>query len=111
LLAVADSVADARTATAPTTEGKDDDAVEVARAVSDTDSPADAKSPTQTARRHTVAKGESAWTIARRYRMTVADLMQRNGLALKAVLKPGQSLLVDALEGPSAALPTATGSP
>jgi len=111
LLAVADSVADSRTATAPTTEGKDDDAVEVARAVSDTDSPADAKSPTQTARRHTVAKGESAWTIARRYRMTVADLMQRNGLALKAVLKPGQSLLVDALEGPTAALPAAAGSP
>ena len=64
-----------------------------------------------TARRHTVAKGESPWTIAKRYRITVADLMRRNGLALKTVLKPGQSLLVDALEAPSAALPAAAGSP
>ncbi|MDR0184936.1 lytic transglycosylase domain-containing protein [Lysobacter arvi] len=67
--------------------------------------------PSTAARRHTVARGESAWTIARRYRITVADLMRRNGLALKAVLKPGQSLLIDALEGPAIPSPTAAGSP
>jgi len=115
LLAVADSVAespaDALAADVPATEGKDDVAGDVARLAANTASPADSRSPAQTARRHTVAKGESAWTIARRYRMTVADLMQRNGLALKSVLKPGQSLLVDALEGPTAALPGAAGSP
>lgn len=63
------------------------------------------------ARRHTVAKGESAWTIAKRYRIGVDDLMQRNGLALKAVLRPGQSLVIDALDAQADALPTATGSP
>ncbi|BDU17272.1 lytic transglycosylase domain-containing protein [Lysobacter auxotrophicus] len=67
--------------------------------------------PASAARRHTVAKGESAWTIAQRYRITVGELMRRNGLALKAVLKPGQSLLIDALDGSSAALPAAAGSP
>ena len=114
LLAVADTRADARAEQAMKDEGEDV-AVDVASAASTTQSPADSTAEVapaaKAARRHTVAKGESAWTIARRYRMSVADLMQRNGLALKAVLKPGQSLLVDALEGPSAALPTATGSP
>ncbi|RDZ27909.1 lytic transglycosylase domain-containing protein [Lysobacter silvisoli] len=47
-------------------------------------------------RRHTVARGDNAWTIARRYGVRVADLLQRNGLAANAVLKPGQALLIDA---------------
>jgi len=115
LLAVADTGADTRTAQASTMDESQDVAVDAAGVASSTHAPAEASAqaapPGTAARRHTVAKGESAWTIARRYRMSVADLMQRNGLALKAVLKPGQSLLVDALEGPSAALPTATGSP
>ncbi|UTA55912.1 transglycosylase SLT domain-containing protein [Lysobacter soli] len=95
-------------------EAKVDFAADVASSVSMSES----TTPTQltqtastAARRHTVARGESAWTIARRYRITVAELMRRNGLALKAVLKPGQSLLIDALESPTGALPTATGSP
>ncbi len=66
--------------------------------------------PATAPRRHTVAKGESAWTIAKRYRIGVDDLMQRNGLAIKTVLRPGQSLIVDALDAQADALPV-TGSP
>ncbi len=46
-------------------------------------------------RRHTVGRGDTAWTIARRYGIKVADLLGRNGLSAKAVLKPGQALLID----------------
>lgn len=111
VLAVADRT-DARVAEAGD-EAKVDFAADVASSVSMSEStPASSTAaPSTSARRHTVARGESAWTIARRYRITVAELMRRNGLALKAVLKPGQSLLIDALESPSGALPTATGSP
>jgi len=110
LLAVADTATTAlAVAEAPTKDGKDDVAVDVASAVSTTE-PATPPA-TSSARRHTVAKGESAWTIAKRYRISVADLMHRNGLALKAVLKPGQSLLIDALENPTATLPGAAVSP
>ena len=48
------------------------------------------------ARRHTVARGDNPWTIAARYGVRVADLLQRNGLSPKAVLKPGRTLLIDA---------------
>ena len=51
-------------------------------------------------RRHTVARGDNAWTIARRYGIRVADLLQRNGLSANAVLKPGQALLIDAQAAP-----------
>lgn len=62
-------------------------------------------------RRHTVARGESLWTIARRYQVATRDLLQRNGLAKSAVLKPGQTLIIDAL-GAQPNLPAAAaGSP
>lgn len=41
---------------------------------------------------HTVARGESLWTIARRYRISMKDLMHRNRLDAKSVLRPGQVL-------------------
>jgi membrane-bound lytic murein transglycosylase D len=47
-------------------------------------------------RRHTVGRGENAWTIAKRYGMRAADLLKLNGLKTNAVLKPGQALLIDA---------------
>ncbi|WP_425481944.1 transglycosylase SLT domain-containing protein [Lysobacter panacisoli] len=62
-------------------------------------------------RRHTVARGESAWTIARRYGIAIDDLMQRNGLPVKAVLRPGQRLVIDAPGQPTGTIPAATGSP
>lgn len=57
---------------------------------------ADSGSAKAQARRHTVGRGDNAWTIAKRYRIRVADLLERNGLAANAVLKPGQALLIDA---------------
>lgn len=62
-------------------------------------------------RRHRVARGESAWTIARRYGIGVDDLMQRNGLVANAVLRPGQTLVIDALDAQADAIPVTTGSP
>jgi membrane-bound lytic murein transglycosylase D len=48
-----------------------------------------------TARHHTVVRGDSPWKIAARYGIRVADLLQRNGLDPKSVLKPGKVLLID----------------
>jgi membrane-bound lytic murein transglycosylase D len=47
------------------------------------------------ARTHTVKRGESAWTIARRYDTTSARLLQINGLKADAVLRPGMVLKLD----------------
>lgn len=48
------------------------------------------------ARTHTVARGESAWTIAHRHGITVAQLLARNGLHARSVLRPGMVLVLDA---------------
>ncbi len=46
-------------------------------------------------RRHTVRSGESAWTIARRYGISVKTLLSSNNLDASAVLKPGMVLRYD----------------
>jgi membrane-bound lytic murein transglycosylase D len=46
-------------------------------------------------RTHTVSRGESVWTIARRYKLQVADLLSRNALAPRAILRPGMVLRLD----------------
>lgn len=43
-------------------------------------------------RTHTVRNGESAWSIARRYGVTVQALLSGNGLSQRSVLKPGMVL-------------------
>ncbi|MGH8026868.1 MAG: transglycosylase SLT domain-containing protein [Pseudoxanthomonas sp.] len=48
---------------------------------------------------HTVRRGESAWTIARRYGLQPQQLLTRNGLAGTAVLQPGMVLKLDADPG------------
>lgn len=48
-------------------------------------------------RQHAVATGDSAWTIARRHGIAVADLLRRNGLATDDVLRPGMVLQIDPL--------------
>ncbi len=63
------------------------------------------------ARRHTVARGENAWTIAKRYGLTTAELLKRNGLGAKAVLKPGQSLTIDPLGAIADGVRSKTGVP
>ncbi|HEY5849202.1 MAG TPA: transglycosylase SLT domain-containing protein [Lysobacter sp.] len=67
--------------------------------------------PAEASRKHTVRRGENASTIARRYDVRVADLMQRNGLANGAVLKPGQLLVIDPLDGQANRVPGEAGSP
>ncbi len=47
-------------------------------------------------RTHTVRRGESASRIALRYRVRTADLLQRNGLTERSVLRPGMILRIDA---------------
>ncbi|MGN6512490.1 MAG: LysM peptidoglycan-binding domain-containing protein, partial [Lysobacteraceae bacterium] len=43
---------------------------------------------------HTVARGESAWSIARRYGLRVEDLLARNHLLPRSVLRPGTVLQI-----------------
>ena len=45
---------------------------------------------------HVVAKGESWWTIARRHKLTLAELLRRNGLKTGTPLRPGMVLKLDA---------------
>ncbi|CAN5685374.1 lytic transglycosylase domain-containing protein [soil metagenome] len=47
-------------------------------------------------RTHTVAPGDSPWRIARRYGITVAQLLARNSLDARSVLRPGMVLVLDA---------------
>jgi len=41
---------------------------------------------------HVVRRGESAWSIARKYRVSLRALLSANGLNAKSVLRPGQRL-------------------
>ena len=43
---------------------------------------------------HRVASGESLWTIAQRYGVTVANLRAWNGLGTNSVIHPGQELTI-----------------
>ncbi|TWT21391.1 LysM peptidoglycan-binding domain-containing protein [Luteimonas marina] len=46
-------------------------------------------------RTHTVARGDSAWKIARRYGIPGSELLSRNGLDARSVLQPGMVLAID----------------
>lgn len=48
-------------------------------------------------RQHLVAQGETAWSVARKYNVSVNDLAQWNGLTGNMALRPGQRLLVPVL--------------
>lgn len=66
--------------------------------------PAPARQPiaarkTGSALSHTVRRGESAWTIARRYGMQPQQLLARNGLTSNAILRPGMVLQLDGKKG------------
>ena len=47
------------------------------------------------ARTHKVQRGESASTIAHKYKLPTADLLRRNGLTVRSTLKPGMTLKLD----------------
>jgi membrane-bound lytic murein transglycosylase D len=51
-------------------------------------------------RSHVVARGDSAWTIARRYGLTTRQLLERNRLDARSVLRPGMVLSVAADAAP-----------
>ncbi|GMV92738.1 MAG: hypothetical protein AMXMBFR82_25160 [Candidatus Hydrogenedentota bacterium] len=57
---------------------------------------------------HTVASGESPWTIASKYGMDLGDLLAMNGLSKNAVLRTGQTLKVAGATGTSSPLPAAS---
>ncbi len=43
---------------------------------------------------HTVSRGETAWDIARHYKVSLNQLLSMNGLESKSVIKPGDKLLI-----------------
>jgi membrane-bound lytic murein transglycosylase D len=47
-----------------------------------------------TVRRHTVRRGESLWTIARRYDTTVKKVQSANHLGRRSRIRPGQRLVI-----------------
>lgn len=72
-------------------------AAPVARALAANAPTAVADAEPATPRRHTVAAGENLWTIARRYRVSVGDLLTLNGLKAGKLIAPGMVLAVDSL--------------
>ncbi|MBD9477951.1 lytic transglycosylase domain-containing protein [Pseudoxanthomonas sp. PXM02] len=80
---------------APTSEGADDVIAPTSVSAASTSTAPTAAADTSSARTHTVKRGESAWTIARRYDTTSTRLLQINGLKADAVLRPGMVLKLD----------------
>ena len=44
---------------------------------------------------YTVRRGDSLWSISRRYKVKINDLMRWNDLARNAVIQPGQSIKIN----------------
>jgi membrane-bound lytic murein transglycosylase D len=57
--------------------------------------------PIPGARYHTVRRGESLWSIAQRYGVTIGDLSRWNGMDRNDVLRVGQNLAVAAPPAPA----------
>ncbi len=55
---------------------------------------------------YVVKPGDSLWTIAKKHKLTVADLTQANGMAANANLQPGKKLVI-----PGKSLPEAAAAP
>ncbi len=45
---------------------------------------------------HVVSRGESLWAIARRYGLSLEELLERSGLSASSVLRPGDRIVVGA---------------
>lgn len=62
------------------------------------------------ARTHTVVRGDSLWTVAKRYNLTVAEVAAANQLSQTASLKIGQKLIISAAKPAASAAVGATGT-
>lgn len=62
-------------------------------------------------RSYRVRPGDSLWSISRRNGMSIAQLARINGISTKAVLQPGQRLLVSGSAAGSGAVTAASGNP
>jgi len=105
--AMGDATAASSNATATMVAAQPDGAAESAA----TGSASASQPATTSARRHTVVRGDSAWKIAARYDIRVADLLERNDLKPDAVLRPGKVLLIDVELTASEPPPAAAGTP
>ncbi|WP_268739041.1 lytic transglycosylase domain-containing protein [Luteimonas fraxinea] len=68
----------------------------MAEAPPEVDIPQAASEAATAARRmHTVVRGDSPWSIAKRYGLRTQELLTRNALDARSVLRPGMELLID----------------
>jgi len=88
----AEVAATSRVATIPAPR---DEQLTAATIVADAADMNPAKPSTDAIRTHTVKRGESASTIARKYKLRTAELLQRNGLTAQSTLRPGMTLKLD----------------
>jgi len=70
-------------------------ALEAVRATAPQEPEAADATAVASARMHTVRRGESAWSIARRHGVAVRRLLDLNGLSADSVLRPGMKLRLD----------------
>jgi membrane-bound lytic murein transglycosylase D len=73
--------------------------------VAETSATASASSPSP--RTHIVARGESASRIAQRHGISLAELLQRNRLGMRSILRPGMVLQLDAAPAAASGSPAA----
>lgn len=57
---------------------------------------------------HTVRSGDTVWDIARKYGTSVDSILNANGLDSRAIIKPGQQLVIPGAAPAAAAEPTAS---
>lgn len=67
--------------------------------------------PPDVLRRHTVLQGDNVSTIAHRYGVRIAEVLERNGLTRRSILKPGRVLDIDAKVPPATPAPPAGAGP
>src|SRR5690606_28057244 len=62
-------------------------------------------------RRHTVARGDTGFSVAYRYAVPWRDIAVANGIEPDAALRPGQVLLIPTILAPPDAAPTPAATP
>ena len=57
--------------------------------------PAEQRAATSGSVKHVVQRGDSLWSIARKYNVKVNDLKSWNGLGSSSMIQPGQSIMIE----------------